>query len=70
MHKEAQRAHEALRDAEYRKSTYSSGAQECVTVGFAGVWAGVKDTKNPTALLAVPAQGFAQLVKAVKTDLR
>lgn len=38
--------HPDLAATTYRKSSRSSGAQECVAVGFAGGWAGVQDTKE------------------------
>ncbi|MGH3874343.1 MAG: DUF397 domain-containing protein [Pseudonocardiaceae bacterium] len=41
-----QRHFEALRTAPYRKSSRSSGAQECVAVGHAAGWTGVQDTKQ------------------------
>jgi Domain of unknown function (DUF397) len=62
--------HEALRNAPYRKSSRSSGAQECVAIGHAAGWTGVQDTKDhsdsrqrPT--LAVPTPQFAAFVTAV-----
>jgi hypothetical protein len=61
---------ETLKTVEYRKSTYSSGAQQCVAVGFAKVRVGVKDTKNPDVLLSFTALGFSQLVRALHTDQR
>ncbi|MGH3719472.1 MAG: DUF397 domain-containing protein [Pseudonocardiaceae bacterium] len=63
--------HEALRSAHYRKSSRSSGAQECVAVGHATGWTGVQDTKEHAdsrrrSTLAVPAQQFTAFLTAVK----
>lgn len=65
MHQRARQGYEDLLAAEYRKSTYSSGAQECVAIGYAADLAGVKDTKNGM-VLAVPSGRFAQFVRAAK----
>ena len=66
-----QRDFEALRTAHYRKSSRSSGAQECVAIGHAAGWTGVQDTKeHPDSrqrnTLAVPTQQFAAFLTAVK----
>ncbi|HZD15135.1 MAG TPA: DUF397 domain-containing protein [Pseudonocardiaceae bacterium] len=37
--------YEALQVASYRKSSRSSGAQECVLVGTAQGWVGIRDSK-------------------------
>lgn len=66
MHTEARPGYEALLAAEKRKSSFSSGAQECVGVGFAADLAGVIDTKNPDAMLAVPVEGFGAMIRSVK----
>lgn len=62
--------HEALRAASYRKSSRSSGAQECVLVGAAAGWVGVQDSKlgadGPT--LAVPATAWRALIAAIRAD--
>ncbi len=62
---------EALRSAHYRKSSHSSGAQECVAIGHAAGWTGVQDTKEhpdsrQRSTLAVPTQQFAAFVTAVQ----
>ncbi len=62
---------EALRDAHYRKSSRSSGAQSCVAIGHAAGWTGVQDTKEHAdsrqrATLAVPTQQFAAFLVAVQ----
>ncbi|MGH3697439.1 MAG: DUF397 domain-containing protein [Pseudonocardiaceae bacterium] len=62
---------EALRSARYRKSSRSSGAQECVAIGHAAGWTGVQDTKQhpdsrQRSTLAVPTYQFAAFVTAVK----
>jgi hypothetical protein len=49
----------AVRGATYRKSSRSSGAQECVAIGFADGWVGVRDTKADQQVLALPADRFA-----------
>ncbi|MGQ0778134.1 MAG: DUF397 domain-containing protein [Pseudonocardiales bacterium] len=61
----------ALRSAHYRKSSRSSGAQECVAIGHAAGWSGVQDTKeHPDSrrrtTLAVPTQQFAVFVAAAR----
>ncbi|MGH4009122.1 MAG: DUF397 domain-containing protein [Pseudonocardiaceae bacterium] len=62
---------EALQTAHYRKSSRSSGAQECVAIGHAAGWTGVQDTKEHAdsrrrTTLAVPTQQFAAFVTAVQ----
>jgi len=59
-----------LRTAHYRKSSRSSGAQECVAIGHAAGWTGVQDTKeHPDSgrrtTLAVPTQHFAAFLTAL-----
>ncbi|MGH3964100.1 MAG: DUF397 domain-containing protein [Pseudonocardiaceae bacterium] len=66
-----QRDFEVLRTAHYRKSSRSSGAQECVAIGHAAGWTGVQDTKehpdsSQRSTLAVPTQQFAAFLTAVK----
>jgi Domain of unknown function (DUF397) len=66
-----QRGIDVLRSAHYRKSSRSSGAQECVAIGHAAGWTGVQDTKEHAdsrqrTTLAVPTQQFAAFVTAVK----
>jgi hypothetical protein len=66
-----QQSVEVLRSAHYRKSSRSSGAQECVAIGHAAGWAGVQDTKehpdsSQRRTLAVPTQQFATFLTAVK----
>jgi hypothetical protein len=66
-----QRGIKALRSARYRKSSRSSGAQECVAIGHAAGWTGVQDTKEhpdsrQRSTLAVPTQQFAAFVTAVQ----
>ena len=70
MH-EQQPQYEALRTAKYRKSSRSSGAQECVAIGHANGWTGVQDTKQATdnhnrGILAVPSGPFLGFLTAVK----
>jgi hypothetical protein len=70
MH-EQQPWYEALRTARYRKSSRSSGAQECLAVGQAKGWTGVQDTKQATdsharGLLALPNGSFAEFIAVVK----
>lgn len=70
MH-EQQPWYEALRTARYRKSSRSSGAQECVAIGHASGWTGVQDTKQATDshtrdLLALPSRPFVEFITAVK----
>lgn len=65
--------HAALRAARFRKSTRSSGAQECVAVGYADSWVGLQDTKEhgdsrKRTTLAVPIQPFTEFLRAVKRD--
>jgi hypothetical protein len=62
----ARPGHDGLRAARFRKSSWSSGAQECVDVGHAGDLAGVKDTKNGHVVLAFPAGPWAQFLTAAK----
>jgi hypothetical protein len=67
----AQPGKEALRSAHYRKSSRSSGAQECVAIGHAAGWTGMQDTKEhpdsrQRSTLAVPTQQFAAFVTAVQ----
>lgn len=62
---------EALRSAPYRKSSRSSGPQECVAIGQAAGWTGVQDTtEHPDSrqrrTLAVPTQQFAAFVTALQ----
>jgi hypothetical protein len=71
MHKQQSR-YDALRTAEYRKSSLSSGAQECVAIGHADGWAGVRDTKQANDgrdhdVLALPGSPFAGFLTAVKS---
>jgi hypothetical protein len=65
------RPHEALRAARYRKSSQSSGAQECLAIGHACGWTGVRDTKAPDGqdhdVLAVPTDPFTGFLAAVKS---
>lgn len=68
---EDQPGFEVLRTARYRKSSRSSGAQECVAIGHAAGWTGVQDTKEDAdsrqrTTLAVPTQQFAAFVTAMK----
>jgi hypothetical protein len=68
---EQQVQHDALRTARYRKSSRSSGAQECVTIGHANGWTGIQDTKKAAGsgadgVLAVPDRPFGEFVTAVK----
>jgi hypothetical protein len=70
MH-EQQPWYEALRTARYRKSSHSSGAQECVAIGRANGWTGVQDTKQGTdsrmrGVLALPSGSFAEFITVVK----
>jgi hypothetical protein len=65
MH-DLQPRYEALRAARYRKSSRSSGAQECVAIGRAAGWTGVRDTKQAGDGLAVPDGLFAGFLTAVK----
>jgi hypothetical protein len=70
MH-EQQPRYEALRAAPYRKSSRSSGAQECVAIGHTNGWTGVQDTKQASdgrthGVLAVPSGPFAGFLTAVK----
>ncbi|SFE70418.1 protein of unknown function [Actinopolyspora alba] len=58
--------------AQFRKSSYSSGAQDCVAVGRAGEFAGVQDTKESAdsrerTTLAFGADAFGAFVAAVKS---
>ena len=62
---------DALRTAHYRKSSRSSGAQECVAICHAVGWTGVQDTKEHAdsrqrRTLAVPTQQFAAFVTAAR----
>jgi hypothetical protein len=66
-----QRGIEALRTTHYRKSSRSSGPQECVAIGHAAGWTGVQDTKEHAdsrqrTTLAVPTQQFAAFTAAVQ----
>lgn len=68
---EQQLRYEALHTARYRKSSRSSGAQECVAIGHANGWTGVQDTKQATeshmrGVLALPSGPFAEFITAVK----
>jgi hypothetical protein len=70
MH-EQQLRYEALRNARYRTSSRSSGAQECVAIGHANGWTGVQDTKQATdshmrGVLALPSGPFAEFIAVVK----
>jgi hypothetical protein len=63
--------HPDLAAATYRKSSRSSGAQECVAIGFAGGWAGVQDTKEhldsrQRTTLVVPRTQFAMFLAAIR----
>ncbi len=44
----------------------SSGAQACVAVGFADGWVGVRDTKNASDILVLPAARFAEFLTGKK----
>jgi hypothetical protein len=51
---------------EYRKSSYSSGSQECVEVGFAPGLTGIQDTKDPRSRTVVVSQrAFAMFVAEI-----
>jgi Domain of unknown function (DUF397) len=70
MH-EQQPWYEALRTARYRKSSRSSGAQECVAIGHANGWTGIQDTKQApnshmACFLALPSGQFAEFLTAVR----
>lgn len=69
--REQQLWYEALRTARFRKSSRSSGAQECVAIGHANGWTGIQDTKQTTdcrtrGVLALPGGSFAEFITAVK----
>jgi hypothetical protein len=55
----------SLQSAEYHKSSYSSGSQECVQVAFAAGLTGIQDTKGPRRTLVVPQAAFATFVAAI-----
>jgi Domain of unknown function (DUF397) len=64
---------QALRTAHYRKSSRSSGAQECVAIGHAAGWTGVQDTKEhpdsrQRTTLAVSTPQFAAFLTALKNE--
>jgi hypothetical protein len=64
--------YEALRNARYRKSSRSSGAQECVAIGHANGWTGVQDTKQATdsymrGILALQSGPFVEFITVVKS---
>jgi hypothetical protein len=57
----------ALARATYRTSSYTSGTGECVMVGHADGWVGIRDSKQrPRVTLPVPAARFAVLVSLVR----
>jgi hypothetical protein len=60
----------AVRTATYRKSSRSSGAQECVAVGFAAGWVGVRDTKEDHHILVLPAARFTEFLASLQVSHR
>lgn len=64
----------SLEDARWRKSSRSSGAENCVEVACGDAWIALRDSKNPdgAALVLSPAdwRGLLSTVKAVGTGLR
>lgn len=64
----AQPPHEALRAANYRKSSRSSGAQNCVMVGTAAGWVGIQDSKlgADSPILAFTTAEWRALIAAIR----
>jgi hypothetical protein len=54
-----------LHCAEYRKSSYSSGSQECVEVAFVPGLTGIQDSKGPHRTLVVPQDAFTRFVAEI-----
>ncbi|MFL6140378.1 MAG: DUF397 domain-containing protein [Labedaea sp.] len=60
-----------MRTARYRKSSRSSGAQECVAIGHANGCTGIQDTKQAAGsesegVLALPNRPFDEFLSAIK----
>ncbi|MFD9850498.1 DUF397 domain-containing protein [Streptomyces parvus] len=52
----------------WRTSSYSAANNECVEVGPAGGWVGLRDSTRPhAAVLTVPTESFAAMVGALRT---
>ena len=51
--------------AEWRKSSYSANAQNCVEVGH-GI--GIRDSKAPAAHLSVSADAWSAFLRTVKCE--
>ena len=51
----------------WRKSSYSgTGTNDaCVEIAFSGLAVAIRDSKNPTARLSLPATSFATLANSV-----
>lgn len=51
----------------WRKSSYSSGANNCVEVAVGSQWVAIRGSKNPLGgVLVVDADDFAQFTAAIK----
>jgi hypothetical protein len=58
----------ALANADYRKSSFSSGNGACVMIGHAAGWVGIQDSKQrPRTTLPVTGPQFAALLAATRS---
>jgi hypothetical protein len=56
-----------LSGAQWRKSSYSGGGNDCVEVAFVGGGAAVRDSKDPQGgAFRLPAAGWQGLLDAVR----
>ena len=54
----------------WRKSSYSSGANNCVEVAVGSRWVAIRDSKNPLGcVLVVGTDEFAQFTAAIKAGV-
>ncbi|WP_037369891.1 DUF397 domain-containing protein [Amycolatopsis orientalis] len=60
-----------LSGAQWRKSSYSGGGNDCVEVAFVAGGAAVRDSKDPEGgAFRLPAAGWRALLDAVRADGR
>jgi hypothetical protein len=60
--------HDQLRNAAWRKSSYSNGATQCVEAASAGGLTAIRDSKDPVGvILLLTARQMRDLTRRVKT---